>query len=408
MSTPEAVGLSSDRLNRIETFLKGKYIDTGKLPCALTQVWRRGQLAYTSVLGSADVERGKPLKADGLFRIYSMTKPVTSIAFMMLVEEGLVSLDDPVHRFIPAWRDQGVFVAGVQGAFQTKRTAEPMRMLDLLRHTSGLTYGFQQRTNVDAAYRKLKLDGIDSEGGLQGYVDALGTVPLEFSPGEAWNYSVSTDVLGYLVETISGMPFDVFLKTRIFDPLKMVDTGFFVPESQRGRFTACYALTPSGKVVLQDDPEKSRFLSDPMVKSGGGGLVSTADDYMRFCRMLLNGGQLDGVRLLSPKTIKLMTMNHLPGGKELVHLSKSLFSEAVFEGLGFGLGFAVTIDQARTKNLGSLGEYFWGGMASTAFWIDPVEDLAVVFMTQLMPSTSYPIRRELRTLVYSAFTESAA
>jgi CubicO group peptidase (beta-lactamase class C family) len=407
LSTPEAVGLSSDRLNRIDRFIKTKYIDSGKLPCALTQVWRRGQLAYTSVLGSADIERGKPLKADSLFRIYSMTKPVTSVAFMMLVEDGLVALDDPVHRFIPAWRDQGVFVAGTPGAFQTRRAAEPMRMIDLLRHTSGLTYGFQQRTNVDAAYRKLKLDGVDSEGGLQGYVDALATVPLEFSPGESWNYSVSTDVLGYLVEKISGLPFDVFLKTRIFDPLKMVDTGFFVPEGQRDRFTACYALTPTGKVVLQDDPEKSRFLTDPSVKSGGGGLVSTADDYMRFCRMLLNGGELDGARLLSPKTIRLMTMNHLPGGKELVHLSKSLFSEAVFEGLGFGLGFAMTIDQARTKNLGSLGEYFWGGMASTAFWIDPVEDLAVVFMTQLMPSTAYPIRRELRTLVYSSFTEAA-
>ena len=407
MSTPEAVGLSSDRLKRIESFVKAKYIDSGKLPCALTQVWRRGQLAYTSVLGSADVERNKPLKADTLFRIYSMTKPITSVAFMMLVEEGLVALDDPVHRFIPAWRDQGVFVAGAPSAWQTRRVAEPMRMIDLLRHTSGLTYGFQQRTNVDAAYRKLKLDGVDSEGGLQAFVDTLGTIPLEFSPGEAWNYSVSTDVLGYLVEAISGQPFDVFLKTRIFDPLKMGDTGFFVPEDQRGRFAACYALTSSGKVVLQDDPETSRFLSDPSVKSGGGGLVSTADDYMRFCRMLLNGGELDGARLLSPKTIKLMTMNHLPGGKELVHMSKSLFSEAVFEGLGFGLGFAMTIDQARTKNLGSLGEYFWGGMASTAFWIDPVEDLAVVFMTQLTPSSSYPIRRELRTLVYSSLTESA-
>jgi CubicO group peptidase (beta-lactamase class C family) len=408
LSTPEAVGLSSERLKRIETFIQDKYIDTGKLPCALTQVWRRGQLAYQSVQGFADVERGTPLKADSLFRIYSMTKPVTSVAFMILVEEGLVSLDDPVHRFIPAWRDLGVFQAGVAGAFQTKKVAEPMRVLDLLRHTAGLTYGFQQRTNVDAAYRKLKLDGIDSEGGLQEFVDRLGTVPLEFSPGESWNYSVATDVLGYLVEKISGQPFDAFLKERIFDPLKMIDTGFFVPESQRARFTACYALTPSGKVVLQDDPEKSRFLSDPSVKSGGGGLVSTADDYMRFCRMLLNGGELDGARLLSPKTIKLMTINHLPGGKELTELSKSLFSEAVFEGLGFGLGFAMTVDQARTKNIGSLGEYFWGGMASTAFWVDPVEDLAVVFLTQLMPSSSYPIRRELRTLVYSAFTESAA
>jgi len=408
LSTPEAVGLSSERLKRIDTFIQENYIATGKLPCALTQVWRRGQLAHTSILGSADMERGAPLKADSLFRIYSMTKPITSIAFMMLVEEGKVSLDDPVHRFIPAWRDIGVFQAGVTGAFLTKRVGEPMRMIDLLRHTAGLTYGFQQRSNVDAAYRKLKLDGVDSEGGLETFVETLGKLPLEFSPGTAWNYSVATDVLGYLVQAISGQPFDQFLKTRIFDPLKMVDTGFFVPESERARFTACYTLTPTGEVKLLDDPTTSRYLSDPAVKSGGGGLVSTADDYMRFCRMLLNGGELDGARIVSPKTLKLMTMNHLPGGKELVEMSQSLFSEAVFEGLGFGLGFAMTIDQARTKNTGSLGEYFWGGMASTAFWIDPVEDLAVVFMTQLTPSSAYPIRRELRTLVYSAFTESAA
>lgn len=409
MSTPEAVGMSSERLGRIETFIKDKYIDSGKLPCAQVQVWRRGQLAYTTVLGSADIERSKPLKADSLFRIYSMTKPVTSVALMMLVEDGLVALDDPVHRFIPSWRNLGVFNGGVSGAFLTKPADAPVRVIDLLRHTAGLTYGFQQRTNVDAAYRKLELDGISAGdgSGLEAYVDALATVPLEFSPGEAWNYSVATDVLGYLVEKISGQPFEVFLKSRIFDPLKMVDTGFFVPESERSRFTACYALNAQGKMVLQDDPLKSRFLSDPAMKSGGGGLISTADDYMRFCRMLLNGGELDGARLLSPKTLKLMTMNHLPGGQELVQASKSLFSEAVFEGLGFGLGFAMTIDEARTKNLGSLGEYFWGGMASTAFWVDPVEDLTVVFMTQLMPSNAYPIRRELRTLVYSSLTEAA-
>ncbi|MGR4865848.1 serine hydrolase domain-containing protein [Caulobacter sp. LARHSG274] len=408
MSTPEAVGLSSERLKRIDAFIQDRYIASGRLPCALTQVWRRGQLAHASVLGLADVERGLPLRADSLFRIYSMTKPITSIAFMMLVEEGLVALDDPVHRFIPFWKDIGVFQAGVLGGFVTRPASGPIRMIDLLRHTAGLTYGFQQRSNVDAAYRKLKLDGVDSEGGLEAFVERLATVPLEFSPGEGWNYSVATDVLGYLVQVISGQPFDAFLKTRIFDPLKMVDTGFFVPETQRDRLTACYALGGAGRMVLQDDPATSAYLADPAVKSGGGGLVSTADDYMRFCRMLLNGGELDGARIVSPKTLKLMTLNHLPGGKELVEMSKGLFTEAMFEGLGFGLGFAMTIDQARTRNIGSLGEYFWGGMASTAFWIDPVEDLAVVFMTQFMPSSTYPIRRELRTLVYAALTESAA
>jgi CubicO group peptidase (beta-lactamase class C family) len=408
LNTPEAVGFSSERLRRIDAFIQEKYIATGKLPCALTQVWRRGQLAHSSVLGSADLERNLPLQADSLFRIYSMTKPITSIAFMMLVEEGKVALDDPVDRYIPAWADIGVFRAGVTGAFQTRRPTRPMRIIDLLRHTSGLTYGFQQRSNVDAAYRELKLDGVNSLGSLDEVVATLATVPLEFDPGEAWNYSVSTDVLGYLVQVISGQPFDAFLRTRIFEPLNMMDTGFFVPESERSRFTACYALNQAGEVVLQDDPATSSFLVDPLVKSGGGGLVSTADDYMRFCRMLLNGGELGGARIVSPKTLKLMTMNHLPGGKEVVEMSSSPFSETLTSGLGFGLGFAMTINQARTMNIGSQGEYTWGGMASTVFWIDPVEDLAVVFMTQLIPSNAYPIRRELRTLVYSALMESAA
>lgn len=408
MSTPESVGFSSERLARIDAFIQKNYIDTGKLPCALTQIWRHGKLAYNSVLGNADVERGLPLKADSLFRIYSMTKPITSIAFMMLVEEGKASLDDPVARYIPSWEGLSVFQAGVTGAFQTRKPAKAMRVIDLLRHTSGLTYGFQQRSNVDAAYRALKLDGFNTEGGLEQFVATLANVPLEFDPGDAWNYSVSTDVLGYLVQVISGMPFEAFLRERIFEPLNMVDTGFFVPEAQQHRLTACYVLDQRGKVVLQDDPATSNFLTDPATKSGGGGLISTAEDYMRFSRMLLNGGELDGARIVSPKTLKMMTMNHLPGGKELGELSNSPFSESLVDGLGFGLGFAVTVDQARTMNNGSLGEYFWGGMASTGFWIDPVEDIAVVFMTQLIPSNAYPIRRELRTLVYSALTQSDA
>ncbi|MDB5984248.1 MAG: serine hydrolase [Pseudomonas sp.] len=408
MTTPESVGLSSERLQRIEAFIQEKYIATGKLPCALTQIWRHGQLAYSSVLGTADVERGTPLRADSLFRIYSMTKPITSIALMMLVEEGKIALDDPVATYIPSWAGLGVFQAGVTGAFMTRKPRKAMRVIDLLRHTSGLTYGFQQRTNVDAAYRQLKLDGVNSESGLEDFVNALASVPLEFDPGDAWNYSVSTDVLGYLVQVVSGMPFETFLRTRIFEPLGMIDTGFSVPESQHHRLTACYMLDQRGNVVLQDDPASSDFLSEPATHSGGGGLVSTADDYMRFCRMLLNGGELDGARIVSPKTLKLMTLNHLPGGKEIGEMSDSPFSETLIDGLGFGLGFAVTIDQARTMNSGSLGEFFWGGMASTGFWIDPVEDLAVVFMTQLMPSSAYPIRRELRTLVYAALTESDA
>ena len=232
-------------------------------------------------------------------------------------------------------------------------------------------------------------------------------MPLEFSPGEAWNYSVSTDILGYLVGKISGMPFEHFVKTRILDPLGMVDTDFHVPPEKAGRFAACYGLDAKGQVVLQDDPATSKYLAPPVLVSGGGGLVGTAADYLKFCQMLLNGGAAGGQRFLSPKTIELMTLNHLPGGRELMEMSRSLFSEAGNEGLGFGLGFAVVLNRAKTLTPGSVGEYFWGGAASTAFWIDPVEELIAVFMTQLMPSSTYPIRKELRTLIYGALTESA-
>ncbi len=243
---------------------------------------------------------------------------------------------------------------------------------------------------------------IGSGVSLERTIELLAKTPLEFSPGEAWNYSLSTDVLGYLVGKISGIPFEQFLKERIFDPLEMRDTGFHVPAAEQARLAACYALDAHGKTVLQDDPQTSRYLAPPAFVSGGGGLVGTAGDYLKFCRMLLGGGAANGQRLLSPKTIALMTMNHLPGGRELVDLSRSLFSEAAYAGVGFGLGLAVVVDRAKTLTPGNVGESFWGGMASTAFWIDPKEDLAVVFMTQLMPSSTYPIRRELRWLIYSA------
>ncbi|HQT53873.1 MAG TPA: serine hydrolase domain-containing protein, partial [Phenylobacterium sp.] len=275
---------------------------------------------------------------------------------------------------------------------------------DLLTHTSGLTYGFQNRGNVAAAYRKLKT--ADSYGpDMDAFVAELAKLPLEFSPGEAWNYSISTDVLGVLVERISGMPFQTFLQTRIFDPLKMSDTGFQVRDDQRPRFAACYNATATGGLTLQDDPETSPYLNTPSFHSGGGGLVSTAKDYMAFCRMLGSGGVLDGQRLIAPKTLKLMASNHLPGGQDLTDLSRSLFSEATNAGVGFGLGFAVTFDPVKAMLTSSPGEYYWGGAASTAFWVDPVEDIQVVFMTQVLPSSSYPIRRELRTLVYSALVE---
>lgn len=414
MTKPESIGLSSERLARIPAFLDERYIKTGKLPCAQVQVWRRGKLAVDEVLGLADRERKRPLEKDAIFRIYSMTKPVTSVAFMMLVEQGLVALDDPVAKFIPEWANLGVFAAGTDAGWATTPPARPMLMIDLLRHTSGLTYGFQMQGNIDAAYRKLKVAEDLRLGTLQEFIEKLAKLPLVFSPGEAWNYSVSTDVLGYLVETISGMPFEAYLEQNIFQPLGMVDTGFTVPAEKKHRLTACYAAgvlgskaVKAGPPPLQDDPEKSPYLTPTDFPSGGGGLTSTMADYMRFARMLLNGGELDGARLLSPKTLQLMTANHLPGGKDLTQMSKSLFSEATYAGVGFGLGFGVTVDPAATMIPGSKGDFFWGGAASTFFWVDPVEDLTVVFMTQLLPSSAYPVRRELRTLVYSAFTESA-
>jgi CubicO group peptidase (beta-lactamase class C family) len=409
-----ASGMSNDRLARIDRFLKERYVDSGKLAGTLLQVSRLGKTVFTSVQGTADRERNRPLKEDTLFRIYSMTKPITSVAFMMLVEEGKVALEDPVHRFIPEWKNLGVFAGGVPGQFLTKPTAGPMRMVDLLRHTSGLTYGFQARTNVDAAYRKLGIGHAAIGAGapqpgltLDEAIKALANVPLEFSPGTAFNYSISTDVLGYLVGKISGMPFEEFLAARIFKPLGMTDTAFFVPEDKRGRLAACYALGQKGEVVLQDDPEKSAYHKPPHFVSGGGGLVGTADDYMKFCRMMLAGGMgPDRTRLLGPKTVELMAMNHLPGGKEMIDMSISLFTEAGNAGVGFGLGVAPTVNVARTMVAGNVGSYFWGGAASTTFWCDPREDLAVVFMTQFMPSTHYPIRRDLRTMIYAAIEET--
>ena len=402
----KAAGLSPARLETLDHYLQSRYIDSGKIPGALTVIYRHGEVGHFSALGMADVERKKPLREDTIFRAYSMSKPITTVAFMTLVEQGLVALDDPVHRFIPEWKDLGVYQGGFMETFRTKPPERPMLMVDLLRHTSGLTYGFQQSTNVDAAYRKLKIGERLQGDTLDTMIASLAQVPLEFSPGTAWNYSHSTDVLGYLVGKISGTPFDEFLRANIFKPVNMTDTDFHVRSGNESRFAANYAATPRGGMMLFDDPSKSAYLQPPTLFSGGGGLVSTAPDYLRFCKMLLNGGTLDGAQILSPKTIELMTLNHLPDGKDLPALSRSLFSEVTFNGVGFGLGFAVTIDTAKTLLPGSVGDYSWGGAASTYFWIDPKEDLIVVFMTQLMPSTTYTIRRELRTLVYSAFAES--
>ncbi|NEW94666.1 serine hydrolase domain-containing protein [Rhodopseudomonas sp. BR0M22] len=401
-----SVGMSETALRRIDDHLQRLYVDPGKLPGTQTLVYRRGQIVYHSSLGFADVERKVAVRDDTIFRIYSMTKPITSVALMMLFEEGRVQLDDPVAKYIPQWAGLGVFQAGIPPYFLTKPPARPMQVVDLLRHTSGLTYGFQNRTNIDAAYREKGIGAFEKAGTLESWIADLAQIPLEFSPGDAWNYSVSTDIVGYIVQKISGMPFEQFVKQRILDPLGMTDTDFYVPPAKAQRLAACYTADGKGGMTLSDDPQTSSFLSPPALISGGGGLVSTTADYLTFCRALLNGGELGGVRLLGPKTLKLMTSNHLPGNRDLTQMSLSMFSEATNAGIGFGLGFAVNMNPALTLLPGSAGEFYWGGAASTAFWIDPAEELITIFMTQLIPSSAYPIRRELRTLVYSAITES--
>ena len=399
-------GMNAERLARIAPFLEQHYIASGKLPMADVLVSRDGEPVYRATLGTARAD-GTPLKPDAIFRIASMTKPVTSIAFMQLVEEGKVSLDDPVARVIPEFANLGVYNGGGGAApFLPVKPCAPMRMVDLMSHMAGLTYGFQNRTSIDAAYRKTLPDGGRSMEGFDWFVAELAKLPLEFAPGTGWNYSVATDVLGIVVSRIEGKPLGEVFAERIFGPLGMPDTGFALPESQRDRLTDCWAYNPGQPSKLIDKGSDSKLTRPARFEGGGGGLVSTVADYDRFCRMLIGRGALDGVRIVSPKTLALMTRNQLPGGADLAAVSQSLFSEASNAGTGFGLGFAMVLDPARTLVPGSAGEYFWGGMYSTAFFIDSVERLHMVFMTQLMPSSAYPVRRQLKSLIYGAVDES--
>ncbi len=405
---PEDVGLSSERLARIDSHLKIRYLDPGKIAGASTLVYRRGEVAHLSPVGLMDRERGVPMARDTIFRIYSMTKPITSVALMMLYEHGHFQLDDPVYKYIPEWRDLGVYETGNHPHFATRPCTRAMSVRDLLSHQSGLTYGFMERTNVDAAYRKLGIGslGVRFDGDLQAMVEALATLPLEFSPGTAWNYSVSSDIVGHLVEVISGERLDEYLRRHVFEPLGMTDTGFVVPAEKLDRFAACYERNRRKELRLQDDPHTSPYLKRPKLLSGGGGLVSTVDDYLRFCRMLLDGGEYDGVQLLGSKTIELMTQNHLPDGQDLSEMSAAdIFSETTYDGVGFGLGFSVTLDTARAQVVGSPGEFAWGGAASTAFWIDPAEDLIVIFMTQFLPSRTFNFRAQLKSIIYPAIID---
>jgi len=405
---PEQVGLSAARLDRVGKWMH-RWVDSGRLAGMVTVVMRRGELAFAETAGKADLERNRPMRPDSIFRIYSMTKPLTSTAIMMLYEEGRFQLDDPISKFIPGFANPRVYAGGSRGKIDSVPAEREINFRDLLTHTSGLTYGFMESNPVDALYRAK--DGVDfqtADTSLKQVVQKLATFPLIAQPGKAWNYSVATDVLGYLVEVISGQPFQVYLKDKVLNPLGMVDTDFHVPADKHERFAANYQAGPSnangaGKLELIDDPGKSRYLNPRKVNSGGGGLVSTASDYLRFCKFMLNKGELDGVRLLGRKTVELMTMNHLKG--DMADMGMPRFSESTYYGIGFGLGFSVMIDPAKAHILGTRGEYAWGGAASTAFWCDPQEDMAVVMLTQLMPSSTYPIRRELRVLTYQAIVD---
>lgn len=397
----QAAGMDPAQLARVEAHLQSRYLAPGKIAGCLTAVLRGEQLAYLHVAGLRDMERGLPMTTDTLFRIYSMSKPVTSVALMTLWERGLFSLDDPVARFIPEWNDLQVRSGGSWPLFETRPVERPMRIRDLLVHTSGLTYDFMRASNVDYAYRKLQVGAPAPGYTLQTMIEQLAELPLEFSPGERWNYSVATDVLGFLIERISGQTFADYLQQTIFEPLGMIDTGFSPRADQLDRFASCYTRDEQKRLLLQDDGRNSQF-ADRSFHSGGGGLLSTAADYLRFCRMLAAGGTLDGRRVLGRRTLEMMVANHLPGGADLASVAMSGFSETDNEGVGFGLGFASKIDPVRNGHPATRGSYYWGGMASTLFWVDPAEDLIVLFLTQLIPSNTFNFRGQLEALIYAA------
>jgi CubicO group peptidase (beta-lactamase class C family) len=398
---PEAVGMNAGQLARVGEHLRKRYVEPGKIPGSVALVARRGQVCYLDVAGQRDVERGTPMTADTIVRIYSMTKPITSLALMTLFERGLFSLDDPVHRYIPAWKGLRVRKGGSLPLFDTVPCKRPMTIRDLLMHTSGLTYDFMQASNIDAAYRELKLGWPRPGYTLQEMIDQLAQLPLEFSPGERWNYSVATDVLGYLIEVISGQSLPDYLHSTLFEPLGMVDTSFEISADKVSRLASCYQRNLHKQMVLSDDGQDSKYLHTSFW-SGGGGLLSTVHDYYRFCQMLLGGGSLEGRRIIGSRTLAFMTRNHLPGGVDMGQFATGSFSETIYEGVGFGLGFASKLDPVGNGFPCSVGSYFWGGLASTLFWVDPVEELVVVFLTQLMPSSTFNFRGQLENIVYAA------
>jgi CubicO group peptidase (beta-lactamase class C family) len=402
-------GLDAARLERIGEHLERNYIGPGKIAGCQVSVARHGHLGYFKSFGSMDLERNKPTRDDTIYRIYSMTKPITSVALMTLYEQGYFQLNDPVSRVVPSWKNHRVWVSGEGDDMVTEAPHRPVSFRDVLCHTAGLTYGgglpgVGIQHPIDKVYRALKIRSLDGADSMAEFMDKLSQVPLRYQPGTAWMYSLATDVCGALVELISGKPFAQYLDEVIFQPLGMKDTAFQVAPEKLDRFAANYQRGPDKKLQLIDDPAKSHFGKEPGFKSGGGGLTGTSADYLRFCEMLRRGGELDGHRVLGPRTIAMMHMNHLPGGQELTKLALGGFSETAYDGVGFGLGFASSLDEVAAGGLGA-GDYYWGGAASTIFWVDPKEDLSVVFMTQLMPSGTFNFRGQLKSIIYASIID---
>lgn len=402
---PAEVGLDPQRLERIGRHF-ARYVDDGRLAGFSSLVSRRGRLVYVTHQGHADREQGRAVSDDTVWRIYSMTKPITSVAAMSLFEEGAFELNDPVSRYLPEFAATRVWKGGTAQAPQTVPVLEPMRIWHLLTHTAGLTYGFMHAHPVDTMYREAGFDfGSPPALDLAGCSELWASLPLLFQPGTAWNYSVATDVLGRLLEVVAGTTLDRVIAERVLDPLGMTDTAWYAEGDAADRLAALYIPNPADGTALRWDPLGEGAKRPPVFLSGGGGLVSTLADYRRFAEMLAGGGRHGDVRILGPRTLRFMTRNHLPGNADLASFGSGQFSEVAYSGVGFGLGFGVSIDPVRSEVLTGVGEFTWGGAASTAFFVDPAEELAVVFMTQLLPSARHPIRTQLRQLVYQAVVE---
>lgn len=405
--TADAADLGFDpaRLARLDAHFK-KYVDDGRLPGWSLAVARDGEIAHAAIYGWADIEAKRPLEGDAIFRIASMTKPICGVAAMILWEEGLFELRDHVKWHIPSFADQKVFRSGSTTNPRLDPVTEPMEMWHLFTHTAGLTYGFMYSHSVDQMYRNAGFEwGTPPDKDLAGICDMLASLPLLFQPGAEWNYSMSIDVLGRVVEVLSGMSLGEFMKKRIFDPLGMTDTAFFVPEDKADRLAALYVMNPADRKAMRLDAMAGGATRKPLAEMGGGGLVSTMSDYMKFAMMLRNGGELGGVRILSPRTVSYMASNHLPDGADLSEFGRPLFAETAFDGVGFGLTMSVTLDPVKAKVPGSVGDFGWGGAFSTIFTVDPAEDLVYLFMTQLMPSSAHPIRPQFKQLVHQALVD---